>query len=180
MLYPIDLWLFNFINQSLSNPLFDWMMPLFDKPKGWIPFILIFWLFMAYRDKTNRKQLLILVPLIILVGDQLGAYIKDFGLRDRPWFALGVEAVNHLGGMGGKHKSFPSNHALNVSAMAFLFTYIYPKLKYYCWGFALIIMFSRVYIGVHYPMDIFAGFTIGVLISLSLILLYKKVFLHAN
>ena len=178
MLYSLDLILFNFINQTLSNPLFDWIMPLFDKPKGWIPFILIFWFYMAYSDKKNRKTLLILVPLIILIGDQLGGFIKDFGLRDRPWFALGVEYVNHLGGNGGKHASFPSNHALNVSAMAFLFTYIYPKFKYYCWGFALIIMFSRVYIGVHYPLDIFAGFTIGIFISLSIILLYKRIFRH--
>ena len=176
MLYPIDIWLFNLINQALSNPLFDWVMPLFDKPKGWIPFILLFWLYMAFRDKKNRKQLLILVPLIILLGDQFGGFIKDFELRDRPWFALGIEYVNHLGGMGGKHKSFPSNHALNVSAMAFLFTYLYPKFKYFCWGFALLIMFSRVYIGVHYPLDIFAGFTIGIFISLFSILLYNKVF----
>ena len=76
----------------------------------------------------------------------------------------------------GQHLSFPSNHALNISAIAFLFTYLYPKLKYVCWGFALLIMFSRVYIGVHYPLDIFAGFTIGTFVSLFLILLYNKVF----
>lgn len=175
MLERFDLLLFHLINQSLANPFFDWLMPLFDKPKGWIPLILIFWLFMAYRDQKYRKLLLILVPLTILCCDQFGGFIKDFGLRDRPWFALGIENVRHLGGMGGKHASFPSNHASNISGIAFLFSFIYPHLRRYFWGFAILIMYSRVYIGVHYPIDVFTGFMLGTLISCGLIIAYKKV-----
>ena len=175
MLEKFDLFIFDFINHSLANPFFDWLMPLFDKPKGWIPFILIFWIFMAYKDRKCRKMLLILVPLIILFCDQFGGFIKDYGLRDRPWFGLGLENVRHLGGMGGKHASFPSNHAANISGIAFLFSFIYPHLHRYFWGFAILIMFSRVYIGVHYPLDVFTGFMIGTLISCGLIIVYKKV-----
>ena len=175
MLEKIDLALFHVINQMLANPFFDWLMPLFDKPKGWVPFILIFWLLMAYKDQKYRKILLILVPLIILFCDQFGGFIKDFGLRDRPWFALGIENVRHLGGMGGKHASFPSNHASNVSGIAFLFSFIYPHRWHYFWGFAVLIMYSRVYIGVHYPIDVLTGFMLGTLISCSLIIAYKKV-----
>jgi undecaprenyl-diphosphatase len=175
MLEKIDLFLFQFINHTLANPFFDWLMPLFDKPKSWIPLILILWLAMAYKDQKCRKMLLILVPLTILCCDQFGGLIKDFGLRDRPWFALGLENVRHLGGMGGKHSSFPSNHASNISGIAFLFSFIYPHLRRYFWGFAILIMFSRVYIGVHYPLDVFTGFMLGTLISCSLVIIYKKV-----
>jgi len=175
MLECIDLFLFRFINHSLANPFFDWLMPLFDKPKGWIPFILIFWLLMAYKDQKYRQMLLILLPLTILFCDQFGVFIKDFGLRDRPWFALGVENIRHLGGLGGKHASFPSNHATNISGIAFLFSFIYPHLRRYFWGFAILIMFSRVYIGVHYPLDVFTGFMMGTLISCGLVIVYKKV-----
>ena len=80
MLERFDLLLFHLINQSLANPFFDWLMPLFDKPKDWIPLILIFWLFMAYRDQKYRKLLLILVPLTILCCDQFGGFIKEFNL----------------------------------------------------------------------------------------------------
>ena len=175
MLERFDLALFQVINHSLANPLFDWLMPLFDKPKGWIPFILIFWILMAYKDQKYRKMLLILVPLTILCCDQFGGFIKDFGLRDRPWFALGLENVRHLGGMGGKHASFPSNHASNISGIAFLFSFIYPHLRRYFWGFAILIMFSSIYIGVHYHLDVFTGFMLGTLISCGLVIAYKKV-----
>ena len=176
MVEKLDLTLFYFINHSLANPFFDWLMPIFDKPKAWIPFILIFWLHIAYKDQKYRKMLLILVPLTILFSDQFGGLIKDFGLRDRPWFALGLENVRHLGGTGGKHASFPSNHAANISGISFLFSFIYPHLSRYFWGVAILIMFSRVYIGVHYPIDIFSGFMLGTFISYSLIIIYKKVF----
>ena len=175
MFDKIDLFLFHLINHSLANSFFDWLMPLFDKPKGWIPFILIFWLLMVYKDQKHRKMLLILVPLTILCCDQFGGFIKDFGLRDRPWFALGIENVHHLGGMGGKHASFPSNHASNISGISFLFSFIYPHLRHYFWGFAILIMYSRVYIGVHYPLDVFTGFMLGTLISCGLVIVYKKV-----
>ena len=149
-------------------------MPLFDEPKAWIPFILIFWLLLAYKDKNNRMILLILVPIIILFCDQIGGLIKDLELRDRPWFGLGLENVRHLGGLGGKHSSFPSNHAANISGIAFLFSSLYPKYKLYFWSYALTVIISRVYIGVHYPFDVFSGFILGVSISFILIKLYKK------
>ena len=80
MIQKIDTAIFFFINKNMANPIFDFIMPLFDEPKTWIPFILFFWLLVAYKDKTNRKMLLILVPLIILFCDQIGGFIKDFGL----------------------------------------------------------------------------------------------------
>ena len=50
LLYSIYLAIFNFINQGLSNPFFDWLMPLFDNVKDWIPAILIMWLLLCYFD----------------------------------------------------------------------------------------------------------------------------------
>ena len=116
LLYTIDIKILLFINQTLSNPIFDIIMPLFDNVKNWIPFILFFWLCLSYFDKKNRWRLLILIHIVILIGDQFGKYIKHLELRDRPWFALG-DIINHLGGKGGKHYSFPSNHALNITSI---------------------------------------------------------------
>ena len=174
MIKDLELSIFFFINKTIANPVFDFIMPLFDEPKTWIPFILIIWIFLSYKDKQNRIMLLIMVPVVILFCDQIGGFIKDFGFRDRPWYGLGLENVRHLGGFGGKHSSFPSNHAANISGIAFLFSSLYPKFKHYFWGYALIVMFSRIYIGVHYPIDVFSGCLLGIVISFIIIKTWEK------
>ena len=161
--------LFMFINNNLSNVLFDFIMPLFDNPKKWLIPIIAFWIFSSVKDKKNRYKLLLMIPLVVILTDQFGAFIKNLELRDRPWYFLDSDKVNHLGGNGGKHKSFPSNHAANLCALATVLTYIYYKLRYIFWFFAVIIMFSRIYIGVHFPLDVFVGMLIGLSFGLLLI-----------
>tara|TARA_A100001011_G_scaffold367053_1_gene420142 strand:+ start:4090 stop:4608 length:519 start_codon:yes stop_codon:yes gene_type:complete len=158
-----------FINRELSNPIFDYIMPLFDNPKYWILPILLCWIMLSIKDKENRYKLIILIPLVILLSDQFGLFIKNYNLRERPWYYFGTELVNNLGGSGGKNKSFPSNHAANISAIATIFSYIYYSKKNIFWFVGFIIMFSRIYIGVHFPLDILAGMFIGILFASILI-----------
>ena len=173
-LLKIDYHILIFINQTCSNPIFDFIMPLFDNVKNWIPFILILWISLSYFDKKNRFKLIILIPLVLLIGDQIGKFIKHIEIRDRPWFALG-EIVNHLGGSSGKHFSFPSNHALNIASISFIFSHIYKDYSHYFWFYLFIIMLSRVYIGVHYPIDVIVGAIIGICIGKLCIKLVKKI-----
>ena len=172
-LYKLDYQILIFINQILSNPIFDFIMPLFHDIKNWIPFLLLFWIYLCYTDKKNRVRLIILIPFVILIGDQLGRYIKHMELRDRPWFALG-DAVNHLIGYGGKHFSFPSNHALNTASMMTIFSNLYTDYSRYFWGYLFVIMFSRVYIGVHYPFDVVVGAAMGILVGLCCLKLVNR------
>ena len=173
-LLEFDTKLLLFINQTLSNPVFDFIMPKFDNPINWIPFILFTWIYISIKDRKNRIKLLILLPITVLFCDQIGSFIKSFHLRDRPWFGLGIEVVNHLGGSRGRHLSFPSNHALTISGCAYLFSNIYPDYKKYFCMITLLIMYSRIYIGVHYPLDVFSGCMLGILITFTIIKLWGK------
>ena len=171
----LDLKLFHLINQGLSNPFFDFLMPLFDDPKYWILPILVFWIITMVKDRPNRYKLLILVPVVVILCDQTGAFLKSFELRDRPWFGLGTDVVNHLGGMGGRHKSFPSNHAANIAGLATVLSRTYSDRKTIFWIFAFTIMLSRIYIGVHYPFDVAVGATLGISFGLLLVFLWSKI-----
>ena len=153
-----------FINKTLSNQFFDFLMPLFDNVKYWIPVILILWILLIYIDKKNRYKILILIPLAIIVGDFIGSQIKDFVSRPRPWVESELDITN-LGFGKGKFSSFPSNHSLNIMSLATIFSHLYSQYQLYFWLYAAIIIFSRVYIGVHYPSDVFIGAVLGLMIG---------------
>ena len=169
ILLSIDRVCFIFINNSLSNPLFDFIMPLFDETKIFIPIMILPWLYAVMNDKNNRWKLAILIPLVIILVDQSGLFIKKATLRPRPWAGLNPDLVNHLVAQKGRNYSFPSNHAGNISGLAVVFSAIYYQYKYLFWSIAGIVIFSRVYIGVHYPSDVISGCIMGSLYGLFII-----------
>ena len=171
-----DLHLLEFINIKLSNPFFDFLMPIFDKPVGFILPVLFFWIYSIYKNKPNRKLLLILIPVVIGFTDQIGYRIKKLELRTRPW--VEHKHINHLGGKGGKLYSFPSNHAANSMAIASIFILILGKKYWILYLLAIIVGISRVYIGVHYPGDILVGFILGGFVA-RIVFLATKI-LHSN
>ena len=157
----IDRTCFFFINNTLSNPLFDFIMPLFNETKFFIPIMILPWLYTVLNDKNNRWKLAILIPLVIILVDQSGLFIKKTVLRPRPWAGLNPDLVNHLVAQRGRDFSFPSNHAANMSGLAMVFSVIYRRYKYFFWMIAGTVMFSRIYIGVHYPSDVISGCIMG-------------------
>jgi len=134
-----------------------------------LPLMLIPWLFAIIYDKKNRWQLAILIPLVIILVDQSGLFIKKTVLRPRPWAGLDPDLVNHLVGEKGRNYSFPSNHAANMTGLAMVFSSIYYRYGKLFWTVAGIVMFSRVYIGVHYPSDVMAGCILGGVYGLLLV-----------
>ena len=172
-LLSIDRACFILINNSLSNPLFDFIMPLFDDTKYFIPIMLFPFVSAVVFDKENRWKLAVLIPLVIILVDQSGLFLKKTILRPRPWAGMEPDLVIHLISQKGKNYSFPSNHAANMSGLATVFSAIYGQYKYVFWSIAGIVIFSRVYIGVHYPSDVISGWLIGTLYGLLLVKSWK-------
>ena len=169
ILLKIDATCFYFINSMLSNPLFDFIMPLFHHSEYFIPLLLILWILAVFYDKPNRWKLAFIVPLVIILVDQSGLWIKKTVSRPRPFETIDPGIIRHLVAPSGANLSFPSNHAANNAALATVFATIYHHFRFIFWGVAITVMFSRVYIGVHYPLDVISGCILGSFYGLILV-----------
>jgi len=159
-----DIKLFHFINTALSNPAFDMIMPfLTDLNKQRIVLViaatLLLW--MIIRGNRPVRMAAILLIVTIIISDQLNSsVIKYWLLRQRPCRML--ENVRLLVSCGSGY-SFPSSHAVNNFAAALILSFFLPRAKWWFFGFAAIVAFSRVYVGVHYPSDVIGGGIIGLM-----------------
>ncbi len=157
----IDTFVFFFINRDLQNSLFDIIMP-FITDKSYLLFLpFLAWLFLKERKKTG--MIFILSIVAVLIADWSSHSFKHFFERARPCSEL--DGVRLLIGCG-KSFSMPSNHAANAFAFATTFYFLLKNnLRYLFLGLALLISFSRVYVGVHYPSDIFVGSVLGIFLA---------------
>ncbi len=112
-----------------------------------------------------------LLVLGITLSDQVcNSLLKPLVGRIRPCNVL--EGV-HLLVNCTKSFSFPSSHATNIFTGTMLLSFVYPKLKTVLLGLAVLVSYSRIYVGVHYPLDVVAGIILGVLCAMATLLIYK-------
>ena len=127
-------------------------------------------LFLSYRVYGLKATgvLLIIVTLLITCTDQLSNFFK-YGIgRLRPCYNEELMHVMRLvkGYCGGKF-SFFSAHAANSAALAGFYAVLFRK-KYrlvaiFLVIWAILVGYSRIYIGVHFPLDVLTGLAIGFL-----------------
>jgi 4-amino-4-deoxy-L-arabinose transferase-like glycosyltransferase/membrane-associated phospholipid phosphatase len=151
--------LFRFINLTLSNSFFDRLMPLASDLPGFIPFYILVIVLLICRGGARGRLCAVMLLLGICLGDVIIAdAIKHGVARLRPFHQF-PEA--HLRVGSSDSFSMPSSHALNwfcAATIAFIF---YRKSIYYMLPLALLVSFSRIYNGVHFPSDVLAGTIIG-------------------
>ena len=161
-LYSIDKAVFFFINQTISNPVFDWLMPFLtdlNKHKVTIVIVIVLWLWLMVKGgKTGRTAGILLVLSIVLSDQMSSSVLKNLFSRIRPCHALqGVRLLVDC----GSGFSFPSSHAVNNFAGATILSHYYKRYSWGWYALASLIALSRPYIGVHYPSDIAGGAMIG-------------------
>lgn len=161
-LLNLDTKLFFVINRDLQNRFFDIIMPVITEEANWIPIFLIILVGLLWKGgRKGRTVVLLLIPLILLSDQLSSSLFKPFFDRMRPCEAYGsLGLVNMLVGMKTS-PSFPSGHAANSMAVAVFFAHFYPRYCLYYFIAAAAVAFSRVYVGVHYPLDVVAGALLG-------------------
>ncbi len=133
----------------------------------WIPLYVLL-LYLIYRiDSKNIVWILGGVMLTILLTDQVSSgLMKPYFERLRPCHDPRWEGMMHVYGRCGGLYGFVSSHAANTFGLAtFLTLKLGKKQKSIAWLFlyALMVSYTRIYLGVHYPLDLIFGALVGVL-----------------
>ncbi len=166
-----DAALFHLINSSLSNPVFDTVLPFFRERWFWAPLYLFVVLFTALN--FGKKGGLVILGLVVAVGladFTSSTLIKKNVQRLRPCNDPEmVEKMVLRAPACGSGYSFTSSHAANHFAAAVFLIGAFGSLARWirpaALAWAASIAFSQVYVGVHYPGDVTCGALLGALIG---------------
>lgn len=185
-LVELDRELFLFLN-NLGNSAWDDFWNFITNKFASIPFyaLLVFFLYKALGLKRTLLTLLLIAGLIT-VTDQLSNLFKHFFERPRPCRQEGVmEYARFVAVRCGRYGYFSAHAASSAALTVFLGLILknYWKHIFYVLIFwALLVSYSRIYIGVHYPGDVLTGWVMGILIGyiffLLLQFLLKKYFVN--
>ncbi|MBN8703467.1 MAG: phosphatase PAP2 family protein [Bacteroidetes bacterium] len=167
----------------------DWLdlVMLFCTQKfTWIPLYILLFYWLCRLLKFNWKYIAIVavfVALAITLSDQLSVHLfKNVFLRFRPCHNADIAHLVHVVGKCGGAYGFVSSHAANTFAIATFLSLIalefsYKKKKLFVVGifsWALLVSYSRIYCGVHYPLDIVGGAILGSGIAIVVVSLLKR------
>ncbi len=118
----------------------------------------------------RRPWLLVLVLGTAAISDAVSYGLREWIGRERPPLVYSEpEPLVSVPGSG----SFPSGHATIAFACATVIAWASPKLAVPAFLLAAAIAFSRVYAGVHWPLDVLGGAILGVLLATALLKLVE-------
>jgi undecaprenyl-diphosphatase len=176
-LVHIDKELMLFLN-GMHSPFFDWIMWWSSDRLIWIP-LYLFIAFLFYR-KFNTSALLPIILTIVAVGmsDLISShYIKEVVHRLRPDHDPEIGTMVHtLKGYTGGLYGFVSAHAANSFALATMcLLFLRNKTFSICiYAWAILVSYSRIYLGVHFPADVICGAMLGSILAIILYISWSK------
>jgi membrane-associated phospholipid phosphatase len=185
-LQSLDTALFLFVNGTLANPLFDWLMPLLSgNGVPWLAAVVLAVPLALVFGSTRLRICAVLMVLVVALGDPLVVgTIKDSVQRPRPFVTIQDARLFGEAGKGyqppladgslapkANRHSFPSAHAANWFALATIALLFYRRSAWFMFPLAGAVAFSRVYNGVHYPSDVTGGAIIGAGYAIAFVLL---------
>lgn len=173
--------LFIYLNSKHSAWL-DPIMYFLSDYSFWIATCLLVMTYMVYSNQSTGKMAAIFIFVSIGLNFLINRIVKLFVMRPRP----GADPLLHdiawqLETIGGS-SSFFSGHASCSFSLA-LFTSLYFKKKYFTTAiflWAVVVSYSRIYVGKHYPLDIIVGAIFGLITGYIAFWLFKKYCVKKN
>jgi undecaprenyl-diphosphatase len=175
LLESLDHSLFSALNRGAANGFLDWLMPRITnlhKEEWFAAMVLLTCGWFIWRG-PRRARLWILCAAVSIGISDLAArrVVKEVIPRERPCHMVGAQmSYPNTRLVPGEEcpgsPSFPSNHAANMAAVAAIgLWFTRRKIRWFWLLIPLIIGYSRIYLGYHYPLDVLGGWVMGSLMG---------------
>jgi membrane-associated phospholipid phosphatase len=127
------------------------------------------WLVLGVVLALMRRSVwpFLLVAITVLAADALAGLVKIAVGENRPTEPDPLVTIPHS-------RSFPSGHTATAVAGAIVMSYLYPRLTPLFVVLAAGIAYSRLYVGVHFPLDVVGGAVIGAVTALLLLAAVRR------
>lgn len=179
----LDSQLFLFLN-NLGSPTFDnfWIYLSYKESNILFYLALLIFYFFSESKKIKLSEVfysLFFIAIMIAIADQTANLFKDSFQRLRPCYNESLISFVRLvkESCGGKYGFF-SAHASNSFSLAVFFGLLFKNkfrfIIYMTLFYASLISFSRIYLGVHFPLDIFFGGVYGIITGLVIFRIYEN------
>ncbi len=183
----LDVRLFRILNGSIKNGLFDFLMPIVTDFRRSRVIVILVWAALVILGGTKGRWAGLMIILLVAASDQLSSQlIKPLVERMRPCEVLGsvhfwygpegwiVTPPEAVGGFKSSF-SFPSSHAANITSSMLFLALAYRRWAALPLAVMLLVSFSRIYIGVHWPSDVLAGMALGAALALIAYLVFRRI-----
>jgi membrane-associated phospholipid phosphatase len=174
----MDQTLFHLINERWTNPALDLFMAAISNSQIWKPVFVVIVLIMVVFGGFKARACIICILLSLIVAEQFTGLLKTAFDRRRPKQVQVVRMVelqktrpmfltlfkepeirySDQSDRNNSGPSFPSGHMTNNTVIAVCLTLFYRRRGALYWILTAAIGYSRIYLGAHWPSDIFATF----------------------
>lgn len=172
----LDVQLLVYLN-GLGSTTYDGLWLFITKQSNWTPFFLLL-LYLVYKKIGIKSTLLLLfyVAVLLVITDQISNLFKTTFQRLRPCNNPDIISIIRLVKPSNSYSFFSGHAANSMATMTFLFLVLkkYYRYAFLVFLFPLIFAYSRIYLGLHYPLDILTGYFFGATFGYITYKLFQK------
>lgn len=174
----LDKQVFIYLNSLGSTP-FDAFWLLITKQLHWTPyFIAVFYLLQRKIGWKNLGIMVLFLAILLTFTDQITNLFKYSLQRARPCNDLEIKSIIRIVKESSSFSFFSGHAANSMASTTFVFFILrkYYRFTFLLFAFPLVFAYSRIYLGLHFPIDILCGYLFGFSAGFGFYLLYKKYF----